>query len=172
MKSSYIATALPVPRTPYSLARGVASSSLARSFCSRHHFFRLSCPSMNTSNHFESNFGSGLPTIPPSGSPTNLLTVSKYSSKSGNTKVNGAPSPFFAIRSCSHFSCSLSVGNVTRPARSRAARTACHSNILKVRPAPTCQFVSQCLEAAELNLLPRQRTEALDLSDTLHANIV
>lgn len=51
-------------------------------------------------------------------------------------------SPFFAIRSVSHFCCSSSDGKVALPARIRAASMACHSKILKVRPAPTYWIVS------------------------------
>lgn len=40
------------------------------------------------------------------------LTVSKYSSESGCSAVKGTPSPLYAVRSVSHFSCSATGGEL------------------------------------------------------------
>jgi len=46
--------------------------------------------------------------------------------------VKGTPSPLYAMRSSSHVICELRGGRVIRPARNRAASTACHSKTLNV----------------------------------------
>ena len=100
--------------------------------------FRLSCPALKTSTQAGSNGGNTRPGSPGGGFPASLRTVSKYSSKSGLTTVKEGPSPRAAMRSFSHFFCSDRGGRCAFPANTRAASTACHSNILNVKPAPTC----------------------------------
>lgn len=48
------------------------------------------------------------------------------------------PSPFTEMRSVSQRCWASRGGREALPARTRAAATACHSKILKVRPVPTC----------------------------------
>ena len=110
--------------------------TLARSFSRFHIAIRSKCPRSKPSLHDFSNFGRALP-FPSLGSPAILRTSSKYSSKSGYNPVKDTPSPLRAILSSSHLICSPIGGSDTRPARNRAARTACHSNTLNIKPAET-----------------------------------
>lgn len=104
---------------------------------------RRSCPALKSSTHCCLNGGSLRPGSPSAGSPASCRSCSKYASKSGFIIINPGPSPFFAMRSCSHFRCSSRDGSCAFPARTRAAATACHSKTLKVNPAPT--YSSQLL---------------------------
>lgn len=98
-----------------------------------HRSFRLLIRSQNDSAHFGSYSGKDLAEIE-LGSPAIARRASKCFSKSGMRVQNAGLSPTSSILAISHCSISSFEGSVACPARTRAAATACHSNIRMPKP--------------------------------------